>query len=105
MSPSLPFSTIALQSHPRLEISLQVSPAPLQSAEAPVHTGPVAVNHAAIRFANQALEHVGGAAGATGKEGEGAGDDGPDPALGRAFLRRRFIDVDDLLRWQLLREF
>ena len=75
-----------------LEVAFQMSPAPLQAAEGPVHPRPVAVDDAGKIAAEQLPGHLGGPAGAAREKGEGVGDEGADPTLVRAFLGRRFID-------------
>lgn len=88
-----------------LEVAFQMSPAPLQAAEGPVHPRPVAVDNAGKIAAEQLPGHLGGPAGAAREKGEGVGDEGPDPTLVRAFLGRRFIDEQHGLGGELLAQF
>ena len=55
------------------------------------------MNDALVGPAEHVFGHLGGPAGAVGEEGEDAGDKGPDPGLGVAFLGRRFINVEHRL--------
>ena len=80
-------------------------PAPLQTAEGPVHPRPVAVDDAGEGVAEQLRGDLGGPTGAAGEEGEGAGDEGPDPGLGLAFLGRRLVDVQGGLGGQVPGQF
>ena len=88
------FDLVIIAVNQRLKVSLQMSPAPLQAAALPVHFRPVAADDAGEGLAQQFAEGRGGAAAAEGEHGEAAGDEGPQPALHRAFLRRRFIAVE-----------
>jgi site-specific DNA recombinase len=78
-----------------------VRPAPLQPSERPVHPGTVAVDHPRISLSQPLGENVGSARGSVGEHREGCRYEGPDPALGLAFLGRRLIDIQDGLLRQL----
>ena len=88
-----------------LEIAFEMSPTPLQPAEAPIHAGAIAVDDASKRHAEKFFQNVGSSAGAAGEERERRGHDGPDPGFGVAFLGRRFVDVRRRLLWKLGGEF
>src|SRR5258708_4206251 len=80
-------------------------PAPLQSIESPIHPRPITIDDAVKVFAEKLFGHVGGTTGAAGEKGERRGDKGPDPCFGKAFLGRRFVDVQHWLIGKLLGEF
>lgn len=85
-----------------LEIAFEVSPAPLQTAEAPVHAGTVAMDDAGERLPQKFFEDIGGATGAAGEQSKAGRHKGPDPGFRRTFLGRRFVNMRRGLEGQLL---
>jgi hypothetical protein len=67
--------------------------------------GQKSTGHADVGVPDKFLEYVGGPADPASKIRHGRSDDGPAPGLSRAFLRRRFVDVQDFLSRQLGCEF
>ncbi len=89
----------------RLEVPLQMRPAPLGPAELPVHLRPVAVHHAVEGIRQQILEYRGGPRGPQREERVGTGDERPQPRLEPSLLRRRFVDAQHRFGRQLCRQF
>ena len=89
----------------RLKIPLQMSPAPLQPPLVPIHLRPVAIHHAVEGVREQFLKDRGGARGPQRKDRVGVGDEDPQPGLEPGFLRRRFVDAQNVFGRQLLSQF
>src|SRR3990172_1843925 len=89
----------------RLKIAFQMGPAPLQAPQVPVHFGPIAVDDAAKRLAQQRAERRRLARGTHRKHREHSGYEGPQPRLAVFLLGPRFVDAQLLLPRQFVRQF
>ena len=88
----------------RLEIAFQMGPAPLQTAQMPVHFCPIAGDDAVELLAKQLAERCRFAGGSDRKHRKQSGDECPQPSLVVFLFGSRFVNVQLLLSGQLSRQ-
>ena len=81
----------------RLEIPLQMGPAPLQTPNHPIHLGPIAHHRPVEPLREELVQDRGGPRRPQGEHGETGSHAGPQPGFHRAFLGGGFVDRQHLL--------
>ena len=88
-----------------LEVSHQMSPAPLQPLQPPVHLGPVAADHARELVGQPFVQHGGCARRPHAIDREVSGNERPQPRLVRPLFHPCLVDVEHRLRGKLFAQF
>ena len=89
----------------RLEVSLEVCPAPLPQFEEKVHPGPVATHDPLVVEFQPIVQDAGSPRQPQAEDGETGGHKCPQPGFVRLLFCRRFVDVDVVLPGQGVDQF